>query len=39
MPTGQLEYVMDGHTEFVYSVAISCDHEIIVSGSSDLTMR
>ncbi len=36
---GELLHTWDGHTEGVNSVAISSDGSLVVSGSSDNTVR
>ena len=39
MLTGQLKSTLEGHSNYVYSVAISPDGKTIVSGSCDNTVR
>ena len=39
METGQEKAKLEGHTEWVSSVAISSDGKTIVSGSYDNTIR
>ena len=37
--SGEMKSTLQGHTDIVYSVAISPDGKTIVSGSSDDTVR
>ncbi len=37
--SGELRFVLEGHTRMVNSVAISPDSKTIVSGSDDRTVR
>ena len=39
LATGECKSTLEGHTNWVYSVAISPDGKTIVSGSSDNTVR
>ena len=39
LATGECKSTLEGHTNWVYSVAISPDGKTIVSGSRDNTVR
>ena len=37
--TGKIIHTLEGHTDFVTSVAWSCDGKMIISGSGDTTVK